>query len=94
MSFVKGLTLLGDDDLKNTFSPFQNYIIWDTVLSDADQNLKLMLAHYIRDFNEDMNNKCAFCHNDKESVLQKCITCSALTEANENLIKEINYDFE
>ena len=93
-SFEKGYKMIEDEDLKNNISPFQNFILWDIDLKAVNQHLQVMMVHYLRDFSEELEGKCSFCNNDKNSILKQCLTCKSLTDVYEGLTKEMNYDFE
>jgi hypothetical protein len=90
--FKIGYSLLNDENLENPFSPFQNIVFALTDINSTERSLKIMLIHYIRDFCTPTLEKCVFCTNDKYSLVDHCIKCTALIASFDSLTKNINYD--
>jgi hypothetical protein len=77
----------------NPVSIFQFTILSTYNLEDTVENeIRLFIVHYIRDFDSVMRGDCKFCASEKGQVFHNCTTCSKLNQSLKNISNDIKYE--
>jgi hypothetical protein len=77
----------------NPVSIFQFTILSTYNLEDTVENeIRLFIVHYIRDFDTVMRGDCKFCASEKGQVFHNCTTCSKLNQSLKNISNDIKYE--